>query len=101
MDAVRPSGAGSEQGKGNSQGGKKSRSGMPVVPARGAEALSQGRTLLYGQMRNRAAQLSARRTRTGAHALFRIFHPSAREAEGQAYLRDAREAVRRILRNCR
>ena len=34
---------------------------MPVMPARRVEALSQGRTLLFGQVRDRTAQLSAGR----------------------------------------
>ena len=68
------------------KGGKIFRTGMPVVPARRAQALPQGRAMLYGQVRDRTAQLSARRARTGAHALFRVRDSAAREAEGQANL---------------
>ena len=56
-------------------------SGLPAVPARRAQALSEGRALLYGQVRYRTAQLSARRARPGAHALFGVCDSPAREAE--------------------
>src|SRR5579872_502980 len=101
MDAVRQNGAACDRSKGLKQGGEKPGSSMPAMPARGAEALPQGRAMLFGQMRDRAPQLSARRARTSAHAFFRIRDSAPREAEGQAHLSIAGKAVRALLRGRR
>src|SRR3989442_12062819 len=65
--------------------------------SRGAEALPEGRALLHGQVRHRAAQLSAGRARPGAPEVQRVLHPAAREAEAAPYLRGARGAVPPLL----
>src|SRR5581483_2628108 len=71
---------------------------MPSLPARELEAVSQGRALLHGQMRHRAAELPARTARAGPAQVLRVQHPAAREAEGQADVRPARKAVPPHLR---
>src|SRR5271154_5391645 len=74
---------------------------MPAVPARRAQALPQGRALLYGQVRDRTGQLSTRRAWPGAYALFRICDSPAREAESQANLWSNGDAVQTLLRDGR
>src|SRR6266853_1899831 len=71
---------------------------LPALPARGVEALLEGRALLHRQVRHRAAKLSARRARPGAPEVQRVLDPAAREAEAAPHLRRARGAVPPLLR---
>ena len=66
---------------------------VPAVPARGHEALPQGRALLHRQVRDRAAELSAGPARPEPRQAHALRRPAAREAEGQAHLRRAGEPV--------
>ena len=78
------------------------RSRLPAVPARGHEAVPQGRALLHGQVRDREAQRAARPARPAAQGEDgRLRRAAAREAEGQAHLRRAREPVPPLLRGGR
>src|SRR5262249_30150002 len=82
--------------------GKVYRTGVPAVPARGHEALPEGRAVLHGQVRDREAQRGAGTARAGAQSEARgIRRTVAREAEGQAHLRRARESVPPLLRSGR
>src|SRR5437867_9015420 len=76
------------------------RTGLPFVPPRRHEAVSEGRTLLHGEVRNREAQFSAGTAREDAEGEAGRLRPSApREAEGQADLRSARGPVPPLLRD--
>ena len=68
---------------------------VQAVPPRGAEAVPQGRALPDRQVRRRAPLLPAGRARPRPPEAERVPRPAAREAEGQALLRRAREAVPR------
>ena len=68
---------------------------VQAVPPRGPEAVPQGRALPDRQVRRRAPLLPARRARPRPPEAERVPPPAAREAEGQALLRRAREAVPR------
>ena len=75
-------------------------SGLPAVPARRHEALPEGRALLHGEVRDREAQPAARAARQAAQGEAGRLRPAAaREAEGQAHLRRAREPVPPLLRD--
>src|SRR5207247_3490240 len=78
--------------------GPRSQSEVQAVPPRGDEAVPQGRALPDREMRDRAPQLSAGRARPRPHQAVRVPAPAAREAEGTALLRPAREAVPYVLR---
>src|SRR5919197_4895842 len=87
------SGGGSE-----SPNGSRYLSSVQAVSPRGTEAVPQGRALPDRQVRRRAALLPARRARPRAAEAVRVPRPAAREAEGEALLRRAREAVPHVLR---
>src|SRR6185436_19453982 len=53
------------------------RTGLPAVPARRNEALSQRRALLYGEVRDREAQFAARAARKAAEGKARRLRPAA------------------------
>ena len=75
------------------------RSGLSPLPPRRHEAVPQGRALLHRQVRDREAQHPARPAWQVAQGEDRrLRHPAAREAEGQAHLRRAREPVPPLLR---
>ena len=71
---------------------------VQAVPSRRAEALPQGRALPDRQVRRRASRLPARRPRPRPPEAVRVPRAAAREAEGAALLRRAREAVPQLLR---
>src|SRR5204863_6279849 len=75
---------------------------LSALPARRHEALSQGRALLHGEVRDREAQPAPRPARQAAQGEGRRLRPAAaRKAEGQAHLRGAREPVTPLLRDGR
>ena len=86
------------QAAGGSSHGSRHRPAVQAVPPRGREALPQGRALPDRQVRDRAAQLPAGRARPRPLAPVRVPRAAAREAEGAALLRRAREAVPQLLR---
>src|SRR5213078_5052896 len=71
---------------------------VQAVPPRGHEALSEGRALPDGEVRDRAPLVSAGRAWPWAHQAVRVPAAAAREAEGAPLLRPAREAVPHVLR---
>ena len=82
--------------------GKIHRFRLPALPPGADEAVSEGRPLLQGEVRDRAPRLSAGPARPapwpedpGLRA------PAAREAEGQAHLRHAGAPVPHLLREGR
>src|SRR3954453_6584961 len=78
--------------------GQRSVPEVQAVPPRGHEALPQGRALPDREVRDRAPQLPAGRARARADQAVGVPAPAAREAEGAALLRAAREAVPHLLR---
>ena len=67
---------------GASSGPREPRQEVPVVPARGHEALPEGRALPDREVRGRASQLPAGRARARPHQAVRVPASAAREAEG-------------------
>src|SRR5947209_17426075 len=82
---------------GGASDGARHLASVQAVPPGRPEAVPQGRALPDRQVRRRASLLSAGRARSRADAPERVPGPAAREAEGQALLRRAREAVPDLL----
>lgn len=70
---------------------------VPPLPQRGRKALSEGRQVLFHQVRVRAPSGRARRTRRGQEKGLRVRAAAARKAEDQAHLRRAGGPVPQIL----
>src|SRR6266850_1034741 len=71
---------------------------LPHLPARESQDVPEGRPLLHGQVRHRAPPVPSGPARPGPRQVLRVRRAAAREAEGQAPLRPARDAVPRLLR---
>src|SRR3989454_1935082 len=78
--------------------GKTPRCSLPPVPPGRAEAVFEGPALLYGEVRDREAQLRAGAAWAVTAAEGRRIRPAiARETEGQAHLRAAGAAIPQLL----
>src|SRR5438034_8635826 len=71
---------------------------VQAMPPRGDEALPQGRALSDREVRRRAPQLPAGGARPRPYQAVRVPAAAAREAEGAALLRPARDPVPHLLR---
>src|SRR5437879_13119109 len=84
--------------EGRLEGGKTPRCSLPPVPPGRAEAVFEGPALLYGEVRDREAQLRAGAAWAVTAAEGRRIRPAiARETEGQAHLRAAGAAIPQLL----